>query len=340
MIALDAMGGDRAPAETVRGALLACNELGLQVALVGDEARLRHELSALGETPSGITIVPASEAIGMDEAPVQAVRQKKDASINVMMGLVKDGTASAAVSAGSTGAAMASALLHLGRIPGIERPAIGAIAPYSEAGVLVLDIGANVECKASYLVQFGQMGSFYMEKARGVRKPRVALLNIGEEANKGTDLMLETYERLQASGLNFVGNVEPDRLHQNIADVVVTDGFTGNVAVKLVEGVADFLFSQLRTSLTSKLHYKLAALVLKPALLATRSRLDYGEYGGAPMLGVDGIVTIAHGRADATAIRSALRATQETVASGMLEGLRATFAEDRTARRAVEQAAR
>ena len=334
-IALDAMGGDRAPAEPVAGALLANRELGLQVTLVGDPKLLQAELERHGPVPAGIRVEPASEAIAMDETPVQAVRQKKDASINVAMELVKRGEADAFVSAGNTGAVMASAMLHLKRVPGIERPAIGAMAPYTERGMLVLDVGANAECKPSYLVQFAHMGSVYMEKVLGVARPRVALLNIGVEASKGNDLTQEVYTRLQASPLNFVGNVEADGLHHGPADVLVTDGFTGNVAVKVTEGVADFIFDLLKSSLTSKLRYRLATLILRPALRDVRSHIDYSEYGGAPLLGVNGVVTVAHGRADSQAMRSALRVAQEAVAGGMLDGLRDALSERKLPKEAV-----
>jgi len=325
IIALDAMGGDRAPAEPVGGALLACRELGLQVALVGPVELLREELARHGPTPSGIDLVEASETIGMDESPAQAVRQKKKASINVAAGLVKRGHADALVSAGNTGAVMASALLNLGRVPGIERPAIGAMAPYNATGVLVLDVGANADCKPSYLEQFAQMGAVYMEKVYGVERPRVGLMNIGEEVTKGNELTQEVYERLQKSQLNFVGNVEPDRLHLGAADVVVTDGFSGNVAVKAAEGVADFIFHELRAAIMSRMQYRLAALVLRPALLQLRRKMDYGEYGGAPLLGVNGVVIITHGRADANAIKNSLRIARDAAASGMLEALRGAF---------------
>jgi glycerol-3-phosphate acyltransferase PlsX len=323
IIALDAMGGDLAPAEPVRGALLAHRELDLQVALVGAPDLLREELSRHGSIPSGVEIVEAREAISMDEQPVQAVRQKKDASINVAMGLVKRGDAGGVVSAGNTGAVMASALLNLGRVPGIERPAIGTLAPFTESGVLVLDVGANADCRASYLVQFAHMGALYMEKARGIERPRVGLMNIGEEVTKGNELTQEVFPLLERSSLRFVGNVEPHRVAEGIADVIVTDGFTGNVAVKATEGAIEFIFQQLRGALTSKLHYKLAALVLRPALMRIRTRLDYSEYGGAPLLGVNGIVLVAHGRADARAMKSALRAAREGAASGMLDAFRA-----------------
>jgi glycerol-3-phosphate acyltransferase PlsX len=325
LIALDAMGGDKAPAEMVKGALLARRQFGIEVALVGPPDILHEELAHHGPTPSGIEVVAASEAIGMDEAPVQAVRQKKDASINVTHDLVKRGVADAAVSAGNTGAVMTSALLTLGRVRGIERPAIGTIAPYRQPGILVLDVGANADCKPSWLLQFAQMGAVYVEKVYGLRHPRIGLMNIGEEDTKGDELSQEVYGLLRDSDLNFVGNVEPNHVHDGPADVVVTDGFTGNIAVKATEGIADFIFGQLRETISSKPHYRLAALVLRPALLGMRRRLDYREYGGAPLLGVDGVVIIVHGRADAHAISNALRQAHETVTSGMLDALRGAF---------------
>ena len=325
IIALDAMGGDRAPVEPVRGAVLASREFGIDIALVGDAAALYVELERQGGTELAIQIVNANEVIAMDEQPVQAVRQKKDASINVAMQLVKKGEASGVVSAGNTGAVMTSGLLNLGRVPGIERPALGTLAPYTDAGVLVLDVGANADCKPSYLLQFAQMGAVYAQKVQGIAQPRIGLLNIGEEETKGNELAQEVFVLLQHSGLNFIGNVEPDRLHLGIADVVVTDGFTGNIAVKSTEGAAEFIFRQLRAVILSKTQYRLAALVLKPALLTMRRRMDYGEYGGAPLLGVNGVVIITHGRADANAIKNSLRAARESASSGLLETLRGAF---------------
>ncbi len=322
LIALDAMGGDHAPAVIVAGALLARRELGIEVALVGLREVVEAELSREGPVPTGIEVIHAGEAIAMDEHPAQAVRAKRDASINVAMDLVKRGVAGACVSAGNTGAVMASALMTLGRIPGIERPAIGTIAPFTERGILVLDVGANADVKPNYLVQFAQMGSVYAERVMGIENPRVALLNIGAEDTKGSELAQEAFGRLARAGVNFVGNIEGGDVHRGRADVIVTDGFTGNVAVKVTEGVADFIFRELRTTIYSKLRYKLAAAVLRPALLAMRERMDPGTYGGVPLLGVNGVVTIAHGNSDARAIRNALRFARDGAASGMLDTIR------------------
>ncbi|HZP58386.1 MAG TPA: phosphate acyltransferase PlsX [Dehalococcoidia bacterium] len=323
LIALDAMGGDHAPAEIVAGALLARRELGVEVALVGPREVVEAELARDGPVPTGIEVIHAPQAIGMDEHPAQAVRGKRDASINVAMDLVKRGVAGACVSAGNTGAVMASALMTLGRIQGIERPALGTVAPFTGTGVLVLDVGANADVKPNYLVQFAQMGSVYAERVMGIANPRVALLNIGAEETKGSELVQDVYARLQRAGVNFVGNIEGGDVHLGRADVVVTDGFTGNVAVKVTEGVADFIFRELRRQIYSSMRYKLAAAVLRPALLQMRERMDPGTYGGVPLLGVNGVVTIAHGNSDARAVKNALAAADHAATSGMLDHIRA-----------------
>jgi glycerol-3-phosphate acyltransferase PlsX len=322
LIALDAMGGDHAPAEIVAGALLARNELNIESALVGSKDIIEAELTRLGEQPASWEIVHATEAIAMDEHPAQAVRSKRDASINVGMDMVKRGVAGGFVSAGNTGAVMASALMTLGRIQGIERPALGTLAPFTERGVLVLDVGANADVKPNYLVQFAQMGSVYAERVMGIPNPRIALLNIGSEDTKGSELVQDVHGRLLHAGINFVGNIEGGDVHHGNADVIVTDGFTGNVAVKVTEGVADFIFRELRAALTSKLRYKLAAMVLRPALLKMRDRMDPGTYGGVPLLGVNGFVLIAHGNSNARAIRNAVRTAAEGAQSGMIDSIR------------------
>lgn len=323
LIALDALGGDHAPGEIIAGALLARQDFGIEVALVGHKDIVEAELLRQGANPGDFQIVHASEAIGMDEAPAQAVRGKRDASINVAMGLVKSGVAGGFVSAGNTGAVMASALMTLGRIHGIERPALGTIAPFTDTGILVLDVGANADVKPNYMVQFAQMGSVYAERVMGIKNPRVALLNIGSEEGKGNELTQDVYDRLRAlPGLNFIGNIEGGEVHKGHADVVVTDGFTGNVAIKVTEGVADFIFRELRASLTSRLQYKLAALVLRPALLKMRDKMDPGTYGGVPLLGVNGFVFIGHGNSNARSVRNALRTAHEGAQSGMVDSIK------------------
>jgi len=321
IIALDVMGGDRAPRESIAGAVQAARELGLEIALVGPRRLIEDELARHAPPPSGLHIVEASQAIGMDEPPAQAVRQKRDAAINVAMRLAKNGEAGAVVSAGNTGAVVASGLLNLGRLPGIERPALGALFPSTDHGVLILDVGANAVCKPSYLLQFAYMGSAYMERVLGVERPRIGLLNIGEEEGKGNDLVQEVYEKLKKTPLNFVGNVEGKDITQGVVDVVVTDGFTGNVIVKASEALLEFVFTRVRSVVESKLQYRLAGLVLRDALREMRNRLEYAQYGGVPLLGVNGVVIVAHGRADAVAFKSALRTAREAASSGLLAAL-------------------
>jgi glycerol-3-phosphate acyltransferase PlsX len=323
LIALDAMGGDYAPTETVKGALLAIRETDVEVALVGLPAVLETELARQGHsgsTPS-VRVVPASEVVDMHEPPTQAVRQKRHSSINEALLLVKGGEASAIVSAGNTGAVVASALLVLGRLGGINRPALSAYFPTGKYGVLALDVGANADCKPSYLVQFAHMGSIYMEHVYGAKRPRVGLLSIGEEEGKGNALTREVYDRLQHSALNFVGNVEGKEIMNGEVEVVVSDGFTGNVAVKMGEGMAEFMFSELKKAVGERLRYRLGALLMVDALRGMRRRLDYAEYGGVPLLGVNGVVIICHGRSHAQAIKNAIRTAKEAAASGMLEAM-------------------
>jgi glycerol-3-phosphate acyltransferase PlsX len=325
-IALDAMGGDRAPAETVRGAVLAAQELDLEIALVGPGGVIEAELKKHA-TDRRISIVAAGDTIAMEEDRiVQAVRQRRDASINVATQMVRSGEAQAVVSAGNTGAVMASALFTLGRIPGNERPAIGTLLPYNAGRVFLIDAGANLDCRASQLVQFAEMGSVFMEKVVGIASPRVGLLNVGEEASKGNELIQEAYERLRESNLNFVGNVEGVNVHKGIAEVVVTDGFTGNIALKVGEGIADYILETVTGVIKSSPLFIGAAILLKPALKRALKRLQYEEYGGANLLGVNGIVVIAHGRSDALAVKNALRVAKRAAESGLLESIRTAFA--------------
>jgi glycerol-3-phosphate acyltransferase PlsX len=321
LIALDAMGGDRAPREAVAGAVQAARQLDVDIALVGPRGVLESELARHGPLPAGLQLAEASENVAMDESPAQTVRKKRDASINVAMRLLKDREAEAVVAAGNTGAVVASALLNLGRLPGIARPAIGALFPSSEHGVLMLDAGANAECKPSYLVQFAYMGSAYMRSMFGIARPRVGLLNIGEEENKGDGLAREVHQKLKRTQLNFIGNVEGRDIAQGMVDIVVTDGFTGNVAMKISEASVDFVLSRLRQLVASRLQYKLAALALRQAFYDMRQHFDYSEYGGVPLLGVKGVVIVAHGRSDANAFKNALRTAQEALTAGVLEAL-------------------
>ena len=322
LIALDAMGGDHAPGEIVAGAVRAARDLGLRVALVGVPETVTAELAKHGDRPGTVTVVPASEVIGMDEQPAQAARHKKDSSIVVGLRMIKQGEAAAFVSAGNTGAIMAAAIMYLGRIRGIERPTLVALMPLSGKLTVLLDVGANADCKPGHLLQFAQMASAYMERVWKVDRPKVALLNIGEEEMKGSSLAQEAYALLANSNLNFIGNVEGRDVPTDIADVIVTDGFTGNVVVKTMEGMADFIMNQLRAAIKSRPWYAAAGLALMPAFNQMRKKLDYREYGAGPLLGVNGLVFVGHGPSDARAIFSALRVAREAAQSGMLGALR------------------
>ncbi|HET8632176.1 MAG TPA: phosphate acyltransferase PlsX [Thermomicrobiales bacterium] len=321
-IALDVMGGDHAPTVTVAGAVAAARAYGVEVALVGRPDAIRAELGQHDTTGLVLPIVEAPEVIGMDEHAATAARRKPTSSIHLALRQVRDGAAAAMVSAGNSGAVMAAALFVLGRVPGIDRPAIGALLPLAKGWVFLIDAGANTDPKPAQLVQFGQMGAVYMERVRGVARPRVGLLANGEEPSKGNELVQAAHPLLAASGLNFVGNIEGKDVTAGLADVVVTDGFTGNVALKLTEGVASLLLGLIRAELTRDPLTKILAAGLKPAFGRVRQRLDYRETGGAPLLGVEGVTIIAHGRSDALAIQNAIRAAKETVEGGALDAIR------------------
>jgi glycerol-3-phosphate acyltransferase PlsX len=324
-IVLDAMGGDHAPDAVVRGGVAAARILDVEIALAGIPARIERALGSLKQPAAGVTIVPAGSVIAMDEHGAAAARHKRDSSIMVGLREVKEGRAEAFVSAGNTGAVMAGAVLTLGRIRGIERPALGAVLPGADGGrVLMLDVGANAEVRPAHLAQFALLGDAYARGAFRLARPRVGLLSIGEEASKGSTLVQESHAALRdLPGIHFTGNVEGNDIPRGVVDVVVCDGFSGNVALKVAEGVAEFILGELRDVLTSRLRYKLAAAALRPAFRVLRGRLDYREYGGAPLLGVDGTVIVAHGRSDARAIVNAVRAARDAAAAdvtGMIRG--------------------
>ncbi|MBI3979781.1 MAG: phosphate acyltransferase PlsX [Chloroflexi bacterium] len=319
-VALDAVGGDHAPAETVRGALDAARRC-VPVLLVGPEAVVAGELARQGAA-GALPIADAPEIVEMAEHPAAAVRSKKRSSIAVGLELVKAGKAAAFVSAGNSGAVMAAAIFGLGRLPGVERPAIGGTFPCAGGKVFVLDIGANADCRPTHLLQFARMGHAYVSRVFGIARPRIGLLSIGEEPTKGNQLVLDAHPLLQASGLNFVGNVEGKDVLRGAVDVCVADGFTGNVVLKWSEGIHELLMGELRQAMTSRLHYRLAAAVLRPAFRLVARKLDYSEYGGAPLLGVDGVAIISHGRSNARAIAGALRVARQVAEGGMVDAIR------------------
>ncbi|HEY8475263.1 MAG TPA: phosphate acyltransferase PlsX [Chloroflexota bacterium] len=325
-IALDAMGGDHAPRVPVEGAVQAVATLGVEVLLVGQPDALERELARFAPVPPGVQVVPAPDAIGMDEHPVAAVRQKPGSSLVVGLKLVRDGEAAAFVSAGNTGAVMAGALFILGRLPDVDRPPLATVFPTLHGHCLLLDVGANADCRPEHLVQFALMGSVYQERVLGRPEPRVALLSIGEEETKGNLLTVEAHRLLRASALRFVGNVEGKDVPHGVADVIVCDGFVGNVVIKLAEGLGGAIFQVVREEVSRDALGRLAGLLLRPAFRRVRRRFDYAEYGGAPLLGVRGVVIVAHGRSNATAIRNAIRVAQRAVDEGLVqrieEGLR------------------
>lgn len=320
-IAIDAMGGDKAPAEIVLGAYKASIAFDCEILLVGNPTQIKRYLPS--QYPKDkIHIVEAADQIEMDEDPVMSVRKKKDCSINVAVRLVKENKADAFLSAGNTGACMASALLGLGRIEGIERPAIATVFPTVSSKVVLLDMGANVDCKPNYLFQFAQMGAIYAEKALGISSPRISLLSIGEEEEKGNSLTFETNLLLKKSRLNYTGNVEGRHILFDQTDVVVCDGFVGNVVLKLSQGVAKFMLTLFQNELKKHWISWLSLPFLWPVIRSVRKKIDYSEYGAAPLLGVQGVCMIAHGRADAKSIKSAVKATLQYAQSGVLDQIK------------------
>lgn len=313
-IAVDAMGGDYAPEVVIEGAVAAVREYAnTQVILVGDEARIKELLAQARYCGDAISVHPASEVIEMSEPPASSVRKKRDSSIVVGVNLVKEGQAQAFFSAGNTGAAVCAATLGLKLLPGIERPGIAILTPTLKGISLIIDVGANIDPKPSQLLQYGIMADVYMRHILNRPAPSVGLLNIGEEESKGTDFMKETYELFEKSRLNFIGNVEGKDLFSGKCDIVVCDGFVGNVALKVSESLAEAMQVFLKRHLMSNPLGMLGAFLLKSSFSRFKKEMDYSEYGGAPLLGVDGVVIIGHGRSSAKAIKNAIRVSKEEV---------------------------
>ena len=307
------MGGDHAPEEIVVGACTAARTLECRIALVGQQSKIEQIAARAGGMPPNISVVHAEGAVAMDEAPSAAVRRGAMTSMGKMVDLVRDGTAQAAFSAGNSGAFLAIATIRLRTLPGIARPAIATAWPSRKGPMLLLDAGANVDCRPDWLLQFAIMGSAYARSVLGIASPRVGLLSVGEEEDKGNALTEATFPLLAAAPLNFIGNVEGRDLLIGNADVVVCDGFVGNVALKLAEASGEYFFGVLLEHALATTRGKIGLQLLKPALRAVRKRFDHREYGGAPLLGVRGICLIGHGRADARAIGSACRAALRAV---------------------------
>lgn len=318
-IAIDVMGGDEAPQAPVVGAMMAAREWSdLQLTLVGNE---RAIIDFFREAiPDNVSVLHTEEVIEADDEPVRAVRRKKEASLVKACKLVKDGEADAAISSGNTGALMAAGLFTVGRISGIARPGLAPIFPtIREHGVLVLDVGANMDAKPDHLVQYGLMGSIYVEKVLGIARPRVGLLNVGTESVKGNELTRAAFPLLQQLPIHFIGNVEARDVIRGVCDVLVCDGFSGNILLKSVEGVADVIFATLKNEMTRNLPNKLAAYVLKPGLSRFKAQMDYTEYGGAPLLGLNGAIIKSHGSSNDKAIKNAIRQARKFVQGRVIE---------------------
>jgi glycerol-3-phosphate acyltransferase PlsX len=313
------MGGDFAPAQVVEGAARAALEYGIDISLVG----LPSSVQPLLDSHPRLQLVPCTQVIEMDEHPAQAVRTKLDSSMSVCARMCKERRADGWVSAGNSGAIMAAALFIQGRIKGVERPALGSIVPTQHGFAYFLDVGANVDSKPEYMVQFAAMGAVYAREMLGRTNPRVGLLSNGEEEGKGDELVKETSRRLKASLQGFIGNVEPKDIYAAKADVIVADGFVGNVAIKMAEATAEFLFRNLRDEIPKTMRGKLGGMLIRSDVRRLRARVDWREFGGAPLLGIDGVAVIAHGRSDARAIKNAIRVTRDAVENQLVGKIRA-----------------
>lgn len=325
-IAIDAMGGDNAPAAEVGGAIAAAREWGVELVLVGDEGRIRAEAARLGGLPAQVSVRHAAEVINPDEEPTRAVRSKRDASMVVAARMVKEGDADALLTAGSTGAVVVVGLLTIGRMEGIERPALAPIFPTAADPVLVLDIGATPDPKPEYLLQYGLMGDIYAREVMGVQNPRVALLNNGTEEGKGSALTKAAFLLLQQAPINFIGNLEGRDVPFGRADVVVTDGFSGNVLLKTYEGTAMALMKMIKQAFASSLLASLGAQFARPALRRLSRKFDYAEIGGAMLLGLKAPVVKCHGSSGATAIKNGVRVMRSALLGNAVEKLGASVA--------------
>ena len=316
-IALDAMGGDTAPEPTVAGAIRAARELPIEILLVGNQPVVDRQLARYPRRPRNLSIVHAPETIGMDEPPVASVRKKKESSINVGMECLRDGRVDAFVSAGNTGAVVCAATLNLGLLPGVERPGIAIVLPGLRGETLLIDAGANIDPKPSHLLQYALMGESYVRHVLDTPRPTVGLLNVGEEETKGTDFIRETYSLLEGSGVNFVGNVEGRDIFMGEHDVIVCDGFVGNVALKTSESLAYAINLTLKRALGMSPITRLGAWLSRAAFQALRKEIDYAEHGGAQLLGVSGVCIIAHGASSGKAIKNAIRVGYESARHDM-----------------------
>ena len=321
-VAVDAMGGDFGPKVTVEGAIKASQELDIEILLVGSETRVRREFDRLDSSNANVTIVNASEEISMSEG-ILSFRKKKKSSIRIGAQLLKEKKAAAFVSTGNTAAIVYISNKVLGALKGVERPALSLLVPTLSGPTLLIDVGANVNCQPHHLEQFAVMGRIFMESILGLKEPRIALMSVGEERTKGNDLTREVYALLMESSMNFIGNVEGKDIYSGKADVIVSDGFTGNIALKVSEGVVDTMFNMARTEIMKNLFAKIGFLLMKRNLKKLYKKVDYSEYGGAQLLGINGVCIIGHGRSNVVAVKNAIKMAKDFVKNKVQEKIQA-----------------
>lgn len=322
-IVIDAMGGDYAPEEIIKGSFEAKETFGAKIKLVGNVDKIKETAESYHINLDGMEIIAAPEEVRMDESPSDVLRKKKNSSIFIGTKLASDRGVNAFISAGNTGAVMACSLFNIKRIEGVARPAIAVVIPLRDKKFVLLDAGANADCKPLYLKQFAIMGKIYSEAIIGVKNPKVALINIGEEEKKGNELTVESHRMLKDfKGINFVGNVEGRELFEGSVDVAVCDGFVGNVMLKLIEGMAGFLFGEIKQILTSSILAKVSALGIKSSLVKMKEKFDYEEYGGAQLLGLNGPVIISHGSSKSKAIKNAIKVASDSLEVDIITRIR------------------
>ena len=336
-IIVDAFGGDNAPLEVLKGAQLAAEEYGVEILLAGDRSEIERCAKQNSISLDGMEILDAQGMIPVEADPTTLLKEYENCSMAVGMRALKEGKGDAFVSAGSTGALVVGASLIVKRLKGVRRTGIATVIPNEKGCFLLMDSGANAECNSDMLVQFGMMGSVYMNKILGVDSPKVGLINIGTEETKGLDLQVETYHKLQNAPVNFVGNVEARSLPMGECDVAVCDGFTGNVVLKLIEGMAKFFSNQLKGMLLRSTKTKIAALLLKDSVADFKKKLDYKEHGGAPLLGISKTVIKAHGSSDARAIKNAIRQAKQCIESGVIEQIEQNLSQMKAQAKAAEE---
>lgn len=328
-VVVDGMGGDNSPQAIVEGCVLAQKEYGIDIIITGPKEKIEAELTKYEYNKDAISIIDAREVISTNEAPVKALKTKKDSSLVKALELVKSGEADAVVSAGSTGAFLAGCTLIVKRIKGISRPALAPVMPGKNGPFMIIDAGANADCKPQYLTQFAQMGKVYFENVLGVNNPTVGLVNIGEEEEKGNDLTKEAYQLLKEQDINFIGNIEPRDIPKGKVNVLVCDGFVGNTVLKMYEGVAETILSEIKTEIMGSFVTKIGGALLTPVFKRFKKHYDYKEYGGAAFLGVNGICIKAHGSSDARALKNAIKVSKAYYDTGVLGKMKSAFAEEK-----------